>query len=159
GSTAQDHPAVRFLLRLPGARVPSAYPYRPGYRRTRQPAALVLVRDYIRRLPDGAIPTPSAASLWRPPDSLTAFNGNLNFKGPITFCFRKGVPKFASKFSDVFNRKYLNWGFVRNFAILSGGSVLAQVFNVALAPAITRLYGPQNFGQLALFMAFFNVAI
>jgi lipopolysaccharide exporter len=67
--------------------------------------------------------------------------------------------KFASMFPGGFNRKYLNWGFLRNFAILSGGSVLAQLFNAALAPVITRLYVPQNFGQLALFMAFFNVAI
>jgi O-antigen/teichoic acid export membrane protein len=49
-------------------------------------------------------------------------------------------------------------GFFRNFTILSGGSILAQLFNVALTPLITRLYLPTNFGQLALFVAFFNVA-
>jgi O-antigen/teichoic acid export membrane protein len=77
----------------------------------------------------------------------------------MTVFLPKGVTKLASKFSPGSNRKYLNWGFVRNFAILSGGSVLAQVFNVALAPVITHLYVPKNFGQMALFMAFFNVAI
>src|SRR5262249_19920005 len=53
----------------------------------------------------------------------------------------------------------VNWGFVRNFTILSGGSMLAQVFSIALVPLITRLYLPDNLGQLALFMAFINVAI
>jgi O-antigen/teichoic acid export membrane protein len=50
-------------------------------------------------------------------------------------------------------------GFIRGFAILSGGSALAQLFNVALMPLMTRLYMPKNFGELALFMAFFNIAI
>jgi len=37
--------------------------------------------------------------------------------------------------------------------------VLAQLFSVALAPLITRLYVPNNFGQMALFISFFNVAL
>lgn len=56
-------------------------------------------------------------------------------------------------------RQGRKWGFLRNFAVLSGGSITAQLFNVAMMPLITRLYLPENFGQLALFLAFFNVAI
>ena len=48
---------------------------------------------------------------------------------------------------------------MRNFAVLSGGSITAQLFNLATMPLITRLYVPENFGELALFLAFFNVAI
>ncbi len=72
---------------------------------------------------------------------------------------RKRAREFANMFPGGFTRAGVNWGFLRNFTILSGGSVLAQLFNVGLAPLITRLYVPKNFGQLALFMAFFNVAI
>ena len=69
----------------------------------------------------------------------------------------KRTRKLAGTFSD--GSAGVNRSFFRNFTILSGGSVLAQLFNLALTPLITRLYGPTNFGQLALFLAFFNVAI
>jgi len=49
--------------------------------------------------------------------------------------------------------------FVRNVAILGGGTALAQSFNVLLAPVITRLYLPVSFGQYALFVSFLNVAM
>jgi O-antigen/teichoic acid export membrane protein len=62
-------------------------------------------------------------------------------------------------FPGGFTRAGLNWGFLRNFSILSGGSALAQLVNLGLTPLITRLYVPKNFGQLALFMAFFSVAM
>lgn len=65
---------------------------------------------------------------------------------------------FVSTFPDGFARVGVNWGFVRNFTILSGGSALAQVFTVALAPLITRLYLPSNLGQLGLFTGFLNLA-
>jgi lipopolysaccharide exporter len=65
---------------------------------------------------------------------------------------------FLSTFPEGFTRVGENWRFVRNFTILSGGSVLAQVFSVALAPLITRLYLPFNLGQLGLFTSFINLA-
>jgi lipopolysaccharide exporter len=49
--------------------------------------------------------------------------------------------------------------FVRNVAILGGGTALAQVFNILLAPVLTRLYVPDHFGQYALFVSFLNVAM
>ncbi|MCU1332653.1 MAG: hypothetical protein JWM08_1645 [Candidatus Angelobacter sp.] len=67
--------------------------------------------------------------------------------------------EFVSTFPHGFARVGLNRGFVRNFTILSGGSTLAQGFTLLLAPLITRLYLPNNIGQLALFTAFLNVAI
>lgn len=83
----------------------------------------------------------------------------LNPKSPeICGLLRKEAAKSAGTFSNG-SQAGVNWGFVRNFTILSGGSVLAQLFNVALLPLITRLYIPKNFGQLALFMAFFSVAL
>lgn len=49
--------------------------------------------------------------------------------------------------------------FARNVAILGGGTALAQGLNVILAPVLTRLYLPENFGQYALFLSFLNVAM
>src|SRR5260370_11757382 len=67
--------------------------------------------------------------------------------------------KFVSTLPDGFARAGLNWSVLRNFSILSGGSALAQGFNIALTPLITRLYLPDNLGQLGLFTAFINVAV
>jgi lipopolysaccharide exporter len=58
-----------------------------------------------------------------------------------------------------FARVGLNWSVLRNFSILSGGSALGHTFTIALAPLITRLYLPDNLGQLGLFTAFINVAV
>jgi len=49
--------------------------------------------------------------------------------------------------------------FARNVAVLSGGTALAQGLNALLAPALTRLYPPENLGQFALFTSFLNVAL
>ena len=66
---------------------------------------------------------------------------------------------FVGSLSDGFARVGLNRGVLRNFSILSGGSALAQGFTIALTPLITRLYLPDNLGQLGLFTAFINVAV
>ena len=49
-------------------------------------------------------------------------------------------------------------GFIRNVTVLSGGSAVAQLINVAIAPVLTRQYLPDNFGELALFTVFINLA-
>ena len=41
--------------------------------------------------------------------------------------------------------------FLRNVAVLSSASVVAQVINVLSMPLISRLYSPSDFGTLALF--------
>lgn len=43
--------------------------------------------------------------------------------------------------------------FVRNVAIMATGTAAAQVVTMALSPFITRLYGPEAFGMLGVFMA------
>ena len=43
--------------------------------------------------------------------------------------------------------------FVRNVAVLMSGSVVAQILVVAAAPILTRLYSPEAFGVLGLFVA------
>lgn len=43
--------------------------------------------------------------------------------------------------------------FLGNVAILAGGTAAAQVISVAFSPLITRLYGPEAFGILGVFMA------
>lgn len=66
---------------------------------------------------------------------------------------------FVSTLPDGFDRVGLNRSVLRNFSILSGGSALAQGFTLASAPLITRLYLPDNLGQLGLFTAFINIAV
>jgi len=44
-------------------------------------------------------------------------------------------------------------GFGRSVAIISGGSVLSQLLTIAGSPLLTRLYSPEQFGLLALFVA------
>jgi len=53
----------------------------------------------------------------------------------------------------------LGRSFTRNVVILGGGAALAQGLNALLAPALTRLYPPENMGQYALFSSFLNVAL
>jgi lipopolysaccharide exporter len=65
----------------------------------------------------------------------------------------------VSTLLDGFARAGLNWSVLRNFSILSGGSALGQTFTLVLAPLITRLYLPDNLGQLGLFTAFINIAV
>src|SRR5262245_42547640 len=67
--------------------------------------------------------------------------------------------KFVSTLPDGFARVGLKRSALRNFSILSGRSALAQGFTIALMPVITRLYLPDNLGQLGLFTDFINVAI
>lgn len=43
--------------------------------------------------------------------------------------------------------------FYRNVATLASGTTLAQLIPVAVAPILTRLYSPENFGHLALFLS------
>lgn len=48
--------------------------------------------------------------------------------------------------------------FLRNVATMVGGSALTQVIALACAPILTRLYTPEDFGSLGVFMAVVAVA-
>lgn len=43
--------------------------------------------------------------------------------------------------------------FLRNVAVVAGGNATAQAITTALSPFITRLYGPEAFGVLGVFVA------
>ena len=49
--------------------------------------------------------------------------------------------------------------FARNVAIVASGTAGAQAITISFAPIITRLYGPEAFGLLGMFMAIVAVAI
>jgi len=49
--------------------------------------------------------------------------------------------------------KLVNNNFVRQVSLLAGGTALAQVINLAILPILTRLYGPGEFGILAVMTA------
>lgn len=56
--------------------------------------------------------------------------------------------------SDLFKRP-----FVRNIAIFASGTTLAQIINMAFSPVITRIYGPEAFGLMGVFMSLVNIVI
>ena len=41
--------------------------------------------------------------------------------------------------------------FVRNVAVVAGGTAAAQAVTIAISPVVTRLYGPDSFGVLGVF--------
>ena len=43
--------------------------------------------------------------------------------------------------------------FVRNVSVVAAGTMLAQAISIGFAPVITRLYGPEAFGVLGVFLA------
>lgn len=43
--------------------------------------------------------------------------------------------------------------FIRNVTLVAGGTAAAQLITIGFSPAITRLYGPEAFGALGIFMA------
>lgn len=49
--------------------------------------------------------------------------------------------------------------FVRSAGVLAGGTALSQVLALAATPFLTRLYGPQDFGLLAVFASIVSIAI
>lgn len=51
-----------------------------------------------------------------------------------------------------------NFPFASNVAVLSGGTSLGYLFTLAAEPILTRLYLPNDIGNLGLFNAFFAVA-
>jgi O-antigen/teichoic acid export membrane protein len=53
----------------------------------------------------------------------------------------------------MFTRPRIKGEFGRNVAAMMTGTIVAQALPIALSPILTRLYTPQDFGVLAIFMA------
>lgn len=49
--------------------------------------------------------------------------------------------------------------FFRNVFVLMSGTALSQVINVAVAPLLTRLYDPKDFGEFGVFMSITGILI
>lgn len=57
-------------------------------------------------------------------------------------------------------KSFLTGGFARNVATLAGGAAVAQFLPLLLAPLLTRLYSPAEFGVLAIYIAWLsNLAV
>ncbi|MEO0244383.1 MAG: oligosaccharide flippase family protein, partial [candidate division WOR-3 bacterium] len=52
-----------------------------------------------------------------------------------------------------FKFRFLRDEFNKNVAILSGGIAVSQLIPILVSPALTRLYSPQDFGILAIFVS------
>src|SRR3990172_2772668 len=50
-------------------------------------------------------------------------------------------------------------GFARSVAVLAGGTTLAQVISILVSPALTRLYTPEDFGALAVYISILSMLL
>ncbi|WP_096185787.1 lipopolysaccharide biosynthesis protein [Evansella halocellulosilytica] len=58
------------------------------------------------------------------------------------------VEKVKKQFNKIFRKK-----FVKNVLTLAAGTTMAQIIIILFAPIITRLYGPEAFGILGVFLS------
>ena len=65
------------------------------------------------------------------------------------FSYQKLKGVFLSVISSVYNS-----GFVRNLAIIASGTAGVQAILIVFSPFVTRIYGPEPFGLLGVFIAF-----
>ena len=67
----------------------------------------------------------------------------------------KPTPAFLAylPLREVALKKAIKSDFIKNVLVLMSGSLVAQIISVGTAPVITRLFTPENFGVLALFVA------
>ncbi len=49
--------------------------------------------------------------------------------------------------------------FIRSILMVAGGTTLGQVFVVLASPLLTRLYSPESFGTLAVFLSLFSLLV
>jgi len=65
--------------------------------------------------------------------------------------------KIIRKFFSLTRNRILKSEFNKNVLILVGGTTIAQILPIALSPILTRLYTPEDFGTLAIFVAITSV--
>lgn len=62
-----------------------------------------------------------------------------------------------NKIKDFLNKQLPSGSFLRNVATLTTGTVVAQVLTVLTAPLLTRIYSPDDYGILSLFISIMAV--
>lgn len=53
--------------------------------------------------------------------------------------------------------KYRSSPFAKNVSVLASGSIIAQVISVLISPILSRLYSPEDYGLLAVFLSVLNI--
>ena len=53
--------------------------------------------------------------------------------------------------------KYRTSPFAKNVSVLASGSIIAQVISVLISPILSRLYSPEDYGLLAVFLSVLNM--
>lgn len=54
-------------------------------------------------------------------------------------------------------KKLCNSNFIKSVAILMSGTIIAQIITILIAPVLTRLYTPDDFGVLAVLMSIVSI--
>lgn len=65
------------------------------------------------------------------------------------------IPDFRSKKDRIFGLKVSE--FTKNVLMLSKGTVISQLTLIVATPLLTRLYKPEDFGELALFVSLYSI--
>ena len=68
------------------------------------------------------------------------------------------VQGVTDEITGLFAKLRRNFPFATNVFVLSGGASLGHLFTLAAAPILTRLYLPNDIGDLGLFNAFLSIA-
>lgn len=61
------------------------------------------------------------------------------------------------RYKDVLAGKLRGGRFMRGVVVLAGGTALGQLISVAASPLITRLYSPDDFGVLSIYLSFLSI--
>jgi O-antigen/teichoic acid export membrane protein len=69
------------------------------------------------------------------------------------------VQGVTDEITGLFAKLRRNFPFATNVFVLSGGASLGHLFTLAAAPILTRLYLPNDIGDLGLFNAFLSIAV
>jgi len=69
------------------------------------------------------------------------------------------MTNLVSGFRTIFSRSLRGRDFVRNVAVLAGGTALGQGLAVLASPLLTRLYTPSDFGILAAYTSILSILL
>ena len=74
----------------------------------------------------------------------------------VTMASLSALDKMALDAHSVWQRVWQS-RFVRDVLLLSGGTGIAQVVALAMLPVLSRLYSPEDFGLLTLYISIVTV--
>ncbi|MDT2264523.1 hypothetical protein P7H12_14360 [Paenibacillus larvae] len=63
----------------------------------------------------------------------------------------------SGRVRQLVSQSMLNRPFVKQVSVLAGGTAFSQLLLVAASPVLTRLYTPEQFGVLSVYVALLSI--